>query len=91
MWARLSSRSDGRKYLEVLDHGPYAEGVQSRVVVVPCLGYIDHLGPAEERLTLYKLNDALASVRAMRPGRVEPDKVNHEDLVAKGFGLTQGE
>lgn len=91
MWTRLKSRSDGREFLEVLRHGPYVDGVESEVVVVACLGYIDHMGPADSRLLLYKLNDALANVRALIPGRVEPDRVNHEDLVARGFGLTEGE
>jgi hypothetical protein len=70
-----------------MEHGPYVDGVQTERIVVPCLGYIDHLAPADERLTLYKLNDALANVRAMWRGRVDGDKVNHEDLIARGFGL----
>lgn len=91
MWARLKSRSDGREFLELVGHGPYVRGVQTEIVVLPCLGYIDHLDPADSRLALYKLNDALGKVRALYGGRVEPDRVNHEDLVAKGFGLTKGE
>ena len=87
MWARLTTRSDGREYLEVLAHGPYVDGKQTRIVVVRCLGYLDHLNPADVQLNLIKLNDALANVRAMRPGHVEPDNVNHEDLIARGFGL----
>lgn len=90
MWVRLKSRSDGRQFLELVGHGPYVAGVQTEVLVLPCLGYIDHLGPADSRLALYKLNDALGKVRALYAGRVEPDKVNHEDLIARGFGLDGG-
>ncbi len=91
MWARLKCRSDGREFLEVVRHGPFVDGVETEVVAVACLGYIDHLDPADGRLTLYKLNDALSNVRALMPGRVAADRVNHEDLVAKGFGLSEGE
>lgn len=91
MWARLNSRFDGREFLQVVRHGPYVDGVETEVVVVACLGYIDHMDPADARLTLYKLNDALANVRALVAGRVEPARVNHEDIAAQGYGLTEGE
>lgn len=87
MWARLKYRSSGRVSIEILRRGRCVRGTEREIVVLPNIGWVDHLDDADRALVILKLNDALTGVRHPSTGRVEPDRVNHEDLVAKGFGL----